>query len=1104
MAAQQRVDPANPQDLTTPIQAERDWSEDRPHAILGRLDPPVGWYDAPVPRPLIDASGLPVNGKDGKPKLNFTFLPPQLSSKLEPYRMETYFRMHSSITYHALWHRQPAWMPTTKPKYRNALNNQRRRKGRDPYLARDWSRRYTGRPTRVLVELIGSLTSEQVVLNTTWTVVTTSRGKHIANPKNPSQIVRWDYYLDGKPAHQPSKEVDEALEEHRRLMGLAHQHNLSHWRDLPQDQLPKTWYSRKKGGNTKEDEDAVEGEDDGLEGGEDAELEWDDQELLDKQAGPSQTQANIGTSDGLGQAQQGRNPKRARPQEDESEGQGYDTPITAPQPYHVRGGQRATSSRPTNASMPAPKRRAIAQDDPANYQTGVRSASSQRPDYDRYPKYIDNSGEYKDINARNFEAIQAGPSRSYDRSHLGEPFGVENRHTAGRQDAALQGAKRRRQPSDPYEELEQDEEVRAPKRQRLPSGQGVPRTSDDAFSPTNTPSVRMGARHPLQSRQQQNTGYASNLVSRQSPRQVLTYGNDGASPDSRSLQRRNPYGSTRGNTDFNPQTPERGPVPNYNLVPRSRPSTRNLLPANLRQSSGSGARSTFMMPEKKLPSQRTQNQYPPYSEPAVSRQRNLINTGSGPQSAGPSRMTTSSQAQVSASGYGPSQAQGGSQAQGSSSQAHGGQRPRKLLSPFVSPVRQTRGARNTGFDPDRQNHGRLQLQSVQRTSNQVRGPSQSQSSNQGYGTPQQRRLPSQYQGVSSGRGGSQVAFPGQAMHPAPRSSQMQPSDDYADYDTAYQQPRQQRSQGYMGSSARSQQTQQRNDYRSMENNADYRSPHLPHTSASSSRSQFTPTIQDSQLVYNSQTELPSPGIAPENDDRFSPSQIYTEESDEENDPPSMFPDLDEFYVPPQHPSQGLSSYDAPEPRVSQASNQGYEVSQSQPLSQVQGALPLQELTEVPVEHGEEEELPSQNLLPVEAPAKLSPEEVDALLESLPPPGSPAGSLFEENSENITPAVLPQSHPIEPVPQSPPPSTPQQPPQPLSPEANPNPNSQASSHTQGHETIGASEQATDMSFEEFEAMMNSRGGDSQIRIEDFDIMFREMEEEGRVEDGPEGW
>ena len=288
IAAQQRLDLTNPHDLTTPIAAEKGWSEDWPDPILGRLDPPPDWYNAKTPGPMITSDGVLQIGRDGKLILDFDFLPPRLSSKLEPFRMETYFRMHPMITYTALWHRQPSWVPAPTTKTKNALNQQRLRRGREPYFARDWSKRYVGRPTKVLVELIGSLSYQQLQYNTTWTV--TSDGK-IVNPKNPLQILPWNYYLENDQPHKSSQIVDDASRENARLMDIAREYNLEHWRDLPNHLLPESWFKRTKDGRASAFEEEADED-------EEADDEFDREEP-DDHSGLNQVTRHMGVGDGV-------------------------------------------------------------------------------------------------------------------------------------------------------------------------------------------------------------------------------------------------------------------------------------------------------------------------------------------------------------------------------------------------------------------------------------------------------------------------------------------------------------------------------------------------------------------------------------------------------------------------------------------------------------------------------------------------------------------------------------------------------------------------------------------------------------------------------------
>lgn len=229
------ADPANPKDLTSFHVQEVGLSEDEPHVRLGYLDPPPGWITQPAVGDLTDSSGSVVTGKDGKPLRNYD-MPRYLSSKISPHRVDAYFRLHPKFSYDDIEARQPSWCPRLS---RNMLNNDRLRKGRRPFSARCWTSTCSY-PSKVDVEFVESLSMLQTMLNTGWVV--TPRGIH--NPKSSDRLYPLDQFLHGERWHTPSVEVAGALTESRRLKALAAAHGKSHWRELPDELLPREWFTR--------------------------------------------------------------------------------------------------------------------------------------------------------------------------------------------------------------------------------------------------------------------------------------------------------------------------------------------------------------------------------------------------------------------------------------------------------------------------------------------------------------------------------------------------------------------------------------------------------------------------------------------------------------------------------------------------------------------------------------------------------------------------------------------------------------------------------------------------------------------------------------------
>ena len=238
---------ANASHTATVLPATADLSVQYPDAVLGQLDPHPEFLTQLPPANIIDpATGLPILdgvGPDGgKPKRAFEFLPTHLPRKLDPVKVEVYFKKHLHLTYRDLWHRQPAETPY--PTDTNRLNQQRKRKAREPYNSRCWSLMYqeTRQPTRALIEHVETLTWDHMERNSGWILVEAG----LMDPVNPERILPHDYFLKNGISHFPSKVVIAALEESERLNNLAEANGRRHWKELPTEMLPGEWRHEKK------------------------------------------------------------------------------------------------------------------------------------------------------------------------------------------------------------------------------------------------------------------------------------------------------------------------------------------------------------------------------------------------------------------------------------------------------------------------------------------------------------------------------------------------------------------------------------------------------------------------------------------------------------------------------------------------------------------------------------------------------------------------------------------------------------------------------------------------------------------------------------------
>ncbi|MCJ1242913.1 hypothetical protein MMC30_000109 [Trapelia coarctata] len=234
------VDPDNPSDETSFLASQATWSATNLPAILGRLDPPLGWSTAPRPKQLVENGKKVFRGS--KPILDYD-IPRYIASpaKLETWRLEAWFRVHRGLSYDDIWARQPNWVPKPTNTQKNALNQRRLRDVRKPFNARAWipNPRCPG-VSKVMLEVVERLTQKEIDQNTNWKVVTNG----IQQPNNTARLLPLGTFLTNGQTHTPSDKVADAVVELQRLRILARSHGKDHWNELPDNILPKTWTMR--------------------------------------------------------------------------------------------------------------------------------------------------------------------------------------------------------------------------------------------------------------------------------------------------------------------------------------------------------------------------------------------------------------------------------------------------------------------------------------------------------------------------------------------------------------------------------------------------------------------------------------------------------------------------------------------------------------------------------------------------------------------------------------------------------------------------------------------------------------------------------------------
>ena len=221
--------------------AANTWSKDRVPWEFGFLDPPAAWSSQTSIPLLLDATGNPLPPVNGSDIRAFSFIPRHLPATLDPWQIEWYFRQSSLFTYNDMRARQPPHLGRLTPGQKNALNNRRVREARAPNNSRCWSSRYHGRPPKILVRQMESLSQQQLDYNTGWVRIVNG-GWH--QPGRPQNVVPLDHFLVNGFPHTPSQEIIDALALSNRLNLLAAQHGLGHWSGLPGQFLPAEWGMR--------------------------------------------------------------------------------------------------------------------------------------------------------------------------------------------------------------------------------------------------------------------------------------------------------------------------------------------------------------------------------------------------------------------------------------------------------------------------------------------------------------------------------------------------------------------------------------------------------------------------------------------------------------------------------------------------------------------------------------------------------------------------------------------------------------------------------------------------------------------------------------------
>jgi hypothetical protein len=243
-SSSQAPDPQNPRNETSKLESEALWSNTHHPNILGQLDP---YQDRALLKnlkvPDLMENGEVVNDSENKPIKDFPFLPRYLSSNMELFRYEAYFRMDPRLTYRDLWARMPSTAREFDlPKVR-AIGMEITRKVRQRNNALCWDRKGHKLPRRN-VELVDSLSQEQIELNTTWIVSSDGIRQPGQSPTLPP-LPRNYFLAPGEIVHKMSVPLQNARKELRRLQKIAQRKGRDNWEDVPEDH-PYQWIIRRR------------------------------------------------------------------------------------------------------------------------------------------------------------------------------------------------------------------------------------------------------------------------------------------------------------------------------------------------------------------------------------------------------------------------------------------------------------------------------------------------------------------------------------------------------------------------------------------------------------------------------------------------------------------------------------------------------------------------------------------------------------------------------------------------------------------------------------------------------------------------------------------
>ncbi|MCJ1314706.1 hypothetical protein MMC15_000018 [Xylographa vitiligo] len=199
-------DLTNPNDLTIWNPGQTVYTEDNPHPILGRLDPPPSWYIKEISY-LEDNDGKPLVDREGCQIRDWPGWPRYISSQIGGHDLEVLFRASCRVTYRDIWARQPRWVKKPDSIMTNRMNQRRLREGRQPVKGVCWSQRYASRaPPKTVVLAVAELTADQIRYNTNFLIKNNALISH-----NGGQVLPLDYYVSGAGLHKPSMMVYDAL-----------------------------------------------------------------------------------------------------------------------------------------------------------------------------------------------------------------------------------------------------------------------------------------------------------------------------------------------------------------------------------------------------------------------------------------------------------------------------------------------------------------------------------------------------------------------------------------------------------------------------------------------------------------------------------------------------------------------------------------------------------------------------------------------------------------------------------------------------------------------------------------------------------------------------